>query len=137
MRKRYFKKKPRNTPKGYDSMLEYNLHQDQLKGYDHHPEPIAYVSHHVYEADFVDPDEPNILIESKGRFVDKNSASKMLWVRKSNPDKEIVFIFEKPETPMPFAKKRKDGTKQSHGEWATKNGFRWFTPDTIPESWRK
>ena len=37
---------------------------------------------------------------------------------------------------MPQAKRRKDGTKRSHGEWASDNGFRWFTVDTLPEEWR-
>ena len=36
---------------------------------------------------------------------------------------------------MPGAKRRKDGTKRSHGEWATANGFRWFSEDSIPDSW--
>jgi hypothetical protein len=30
---------------------------------------------------------------------------------------------------------RKDGTKRTHGEWATANGFRWFTEETLPDSW--
>jgi hypothetical protein len=36
---------------------------------------------------------------------------------------------------MPAAKRRKDGTKRSHGEWATANDFKWFSEDTIPDSW--
>ena len=38
-------------------------------------------------------------------------------------------------TASPGAKRRKDGTKRSHAEWATANGFRWFSEDTIPDSW--
>ena len=34
---------------------------------------------------------------------------------------------------MPQAKKRKDGTKRSHAEWAETNGFRWFTEQTFPK----
>ena len=37
---------------------------------------------------------------------------------------------------MPQAKRRKDGTKRSHGEWATDNDFRWYTEETLPNSWR-
>ena len=36
---------------------------------------------------------------------------------------------------MPNSKVRKDGTKRTHGEWATANGFRWFTEETLPDSW--
>jgi len=37
---------------------------------------------------------------------------------------------------MPSAKLRKDGTKRSHAEWAEKNGFRWFSEDSLPKNWR-
>ena len=30
----------------------------------------------------------------------------------------------------------KDGSKRSHGEWASKNNFKWYTSDTLPEEWR-
>jgi len=36
---------------------------------------------------------------------------------------------------MPQAKMRKDGTKRSHGEWASANGFKWFSEDSIPSDW--
>ena len=138
MKKRYFKPRDKGLPKGYDSKLEYDLHQNELKGYDHHPSKLTYTVEHSYEPDFVDPDEPNIVIEVKGRFRDQTEASKYKWIQKCNPDIELVFIFEKPDTPMPFAKKRKKcGTKMTHGEWATLNGFRWFTRDTLPQTWRK
>ena len=50
-------------------------------------------------------------------------------------NKELVFLFAKPSAPMPGAKRRKDGTKRSHAEWATANGFRWFSEETIPDDW--
>ena len=133
MKKRYFKKRDKGLPKGYDSKLEYDLHQNELKGYEHHPDKLDYTVPHTYEPDFVSPVYPHILIEVKGRFRDNTEASKYKWIRECNPDKEIIFIFEKPETPFPFAKKRKDGTKMTHAEWAIKNGFRYFTRETIKE----
>ena len=48
---------------------------------------------------------------------------------------ELVFLFAKPEAPMPGAKIRKDGTKRTHAEWAEKNGFRWFSEETLPTRW--
>ena len=51
------------------------------------------------------------------------------------PSKELVFVFANPSAPMPRAKKRKDGTKRSHAEWAEANGFRWFTENNLPVEW--
>lgn len=48
---------------------------------------------------------------------------------------ELVFLFSNPYSPMPQAKKRKDGTKRTHAEWAETNGFRWFAEKTLPEEW--
>ena len=133
MKKRYFAKRPKGLKKGYDSKLEQSLHENELKDYDHHPDKISYWIEHTYEPDFVHPDDPFTLIEVKGRFRDSAEASKYKWIRDCNPEYGIVFVFEKPQTPMPFAKKRKDGTKLTHGEWATKNGFRWHTRETFGE----
>lgn len=36
---------------------------------------------------------------------------------------------------MPQAKRRRDGTKRSHGEWASSHGFKWFSEDSIPDDW--
>lgn len=133
MKKRYFKKRDKKLPKGYDSWLEYELHENELKEYNHHPEKVSYTVSHTYEPDFVHPEFPSILIEVKGRFRDNTEASKYKWIRDCNPDYEIVFVFEKPDTRFPFAKKRKDGTYMTHGEWAEKNGFRYFTRETLKE----
>jgi len=137
VKKRWFKKKEKGLPKGYDSKLEFELHNGPLKGYNHHPDKLTYKIEHVYEPDFVDPEEPHILIEVKGRCRDRAELMKYVHIQKCNPDYEIIFILEKRGVPVPFAKKRKDGTKQTHEEFLTKHGFRYFYPDTIPESWKK
>ena len=36
---------------------------------------------------------------------------------------------------MPQAKRRKDGTKRSHGEWASAKGFTWYSEDSLPDGW--
>ena len=36
---------------------------------------------------------------------------------------------------MPQAKRRKDGTKRTHSEWAEANGFRWYSSHSIPKDW--
>ena len=131
-------KRPRyEKVKGYDSIWEYLLHDTLLKDWEHHTDKVEYVIKHSYEPDFVRPLQgQTILLESKGRFWDYAEYSKYIWVREYLPkDTELVFLFAKADAPMPNAKKRKDGTKRSHGEWATANNFRWFTEETLPNEW--
>lgn len=130
MRKRYTPKKP----KGYDSFFEKELHDGVLNSLEHHSQRIEYTQTRTYEPDFVHVDQYGFIywIEAKGRFRDSDEARKYVDVRQAlDQHEELVFIFMKPETPMPFAKKRKDGTKYTHSEWADRNGFRWFTKDTV------
>lgn len=136
-RKRYFPKKEKGVPKGYDSMLEYNLHKGPLANCSHHSRTVTYTVDHTYEVDFTPEREQDICIEVKGRFRDGVEAAKYKWIRDCNPDIEIVFIFEKRGTKFPFAKKRKDGSYMTHEEWAEKEGFRYYYPDTIPKKWSK
>jgi len=49
---------------------------------------------------------------------------------------ELVFLFQKPFSPMPGARVRRDGTKRTHAEWAEKNNFLWYSEDTLPEDWK-
>ena len=47
-----------------------------------------------------------------------------LWIKKYlSEDTELVFLFAEPTAPMPQAKRRKDGTKRTHSEWAEANGL--------------
>lgn len=131
MRRRYVPKKP----KGYDSFFEKELHEGILSDLEHHPDRITYTQTKTYEPDFrITTKQGTILIEAKGRFRDSEEARKYVDIRDCLPDKhELVFVFMKTSTPMPFAKKRKDGTKYTHQEWAEKNKFRWFTKETIKD----
>ena len=141
MKRRYFKTRPKSLPKGYDSKLELRLHEGPLKGTQHHvpkEDLIPYTVAHSYEPDYIFIVKNKLFIcESKGRAREQSEMRKLCYVR-DNLDGwdyyknsgcneiEIILIFENASTPMPFAKKRKDGSKQSHGDWATKNGFRWL-----------
>lgn len=117
-------------PKGYDSWFEYELHTDYLSECEHHPEMISYTQTKLYEPDFIIGD---FLIEAKGRFRDSEEARKYVDIRKSLVFQELVFVFYDPKTPMPRARRRKDGTKFTMAEWADKNGFRYFTCQTIAD----
>ena len=129
--------KDKGIPKDYDSMLEYTLHSTVLKDWEFHGDKIPYTVEHNYHPDFIRRFEGHeILLEVKGRFWDYAEFSKYIWIREAlKPNQELVFLFANPSTPMPAAKLRKDGTKRSHGEWATAKGFRWFSEDSIPKHW--
>ena len=123
--------------KGYDSNWEYELHSGSLDGWSFHTDKVPYTVSHNYHPDFIrEVEGKKILLEAKGRFWDYAEFSKYIWISKTLPeDTELVFLFANPSAPMPQAKRRKDGTKRSHGEWASANDFRWFSEDSIPDSW--
>ena len=129
----------KDLPKGYDSGWENKLHQKVLFNWSHHSDKIDYVIEHKYEPDFTKViDGVEYLLEAKGRFWDYNEYNKYIWVRKSlKSNQELVFLFSSPSSPMPQAKRRKDGSKRSHAEWAEKNKFRWFSEHTLPKEWIK
>tara|TARA_R110002012_G_scaffold39143_4_gene108524 strand:+ start:506 stop:919 length:414 start_codon:yes stop_codon:yes gene_type:complete len=128
---RKIRPKEKGLPKGYDSKWEYDLHKGILSNWNHHGKMIDYIIEKKYEPDFT---KDKIIIEAKGRFWDHAEYSKYVWIRKSLPKTmELVFVFQKPYAPMPAAKKRKDGTKRTHAEWAESNGFTWYSEETLPE----
>ena len=135
-------RKPRpkkvDVPKGYDRKWEYEIHQTILKDWKHHWEKIDYTINHRYEPDFVKiMDDKIILLEAKGRFWDHAEYSKYIHIREALPKgTELVFLFQKPYAPMPQAKRRKNGTKRSHAEWAETNNFTWYSEDNLPDAWR-
>ena len=129
--------KEKNVPPSYDSNWEHELHNGLLKQWDHHTKQVSYIIEHVYEPDFVRIiGNQIILLEAKGRFWDYQEYNKYTWVRKALPkNTELVFLFSDPYAPMPQAKKRKDGSKRSHAEWAETNGFTWYSEETLPDDW--
>ena len=134
------KPRPKRTgvPKGYDSIWEADLHKTILQEWKHHWGNIDYVVAHKYEPDFVKTlKNKTILLEAKGRFWDYAEYSKYIHIREALPENyELVFLFQKPLSPMPQAKKRKDGTKRTHAEWAETNNFIWYSEETLPKEWR-
>ena len=122
---------------GYDSNWEYELHMGLLKSWTLHEGKVPYIVEHTYHPDFVlEADGHTVLLEAKGRFWDYAEYSKYIWINKVLPSEtELVFLFANPSAPMPQAKRRKDGTKRSHAEWAESHGFRWFSEETLPDTW--
>ena len=132
------KKRPveKGVPKGYDSKWESELHNTVLKGWKLHTSKLNYVVQHSYTPDFIKViNNKTILIEAKGRFWDHAEYSKYIWIKKSLPkNTELIFLFASPHAAMPGAKKRKDGTKFSHSEWAEKNKFKWYSEKSFKET---
>lgn len=116
----------KGTP--YDSIFEKNIHERLLQEARFHnkEDRVNYSVPHYYEPDFVlEKAGVTYYIETKGRFRDSTEARKYIFIRENLPkDSELVFIWEKANTVFPFAKRRKNGTKATHEEWANKNGFR-------------
>tara|TARA_R110000803_G_scaffold35405_1_gene76555 strand:- start:300 stop:656 length:357 start_codon:yes stop_codon:yes gene_type:complete len=80
-----------------------------------------------YTPDFQLPN--GIIVEAKGRFRTAEERTKMICVRDQNPHLDIRFLFMKADV------KLYKGSKSDHGEWATKNGFKWAEGDKIPYAW--
>lgn len=130
--------KDKGVPKGYDSLWEAELHKTILKDWQAHGIELTYTITKKYLPDFKKTiNGITYYIESKGRFWDSEEYSKYKWAREALKENErLIFIFMKPEAAMPRARKRADGTKLSHGEWATKNGFTWFTQQNFRKEFR-
>lgn len=121
----------------WDSNFEKKLFEGCLSHCEYHNKDytINYTVDHKYYPDFIWSDgTTTYLIEAKGRFEDTAVATKYIWIRDSLPAfYELVFLFQNPPLPMPRSRVRKDGTRQTHKEWADRKGFRWFTEKNIHE----
>lgn len=127
-----------NTYESYkaDSKWEEKLRVGVFKDYEYHPNKLHYTkpaTNHTYQPDWkLTAGRRTIYIEAKGRFRDRAEYTKYLHIRDTlGPREELVFLFMKPNNPMPFSKARKDGTKRSHADWAEDVRFRWYDEKSI------
>jgi hypothetical protein len=132
------KRTRKNVPAGYDSWFEYDLY-NKLKECKYHTEAIDYVIARKYHPDFIFHNgKYKVFIEAKGRFRDRGEARKYTAVKEGLGKYEtLVFVFMNPNTPMPGARKRQDGSKQTMAEWADKHKINWYTMDTVPLAWMR
>lgn len=132
-------KDKRGRLEGYRSGLELDIARG-LKAsgfsFEYESEKIKYIQpakQRSYTPDFIVTTKTGktLYIESKGRFL-TSDRQKHLLVRNSNPDIEIRFIFNNPNTRI---------SKQSnttYAIWCEKNGFKYarFSKDEpVPMSW--
>ncbi|MGL5013594.1 MAG: hypothetical protein ACRC6V_04785 [Bacteroidales bacterium] len=122
----------KGTP--YDSLLEKRLHEGKLSTCIFHDKEhyVSYSVPHTYQPDFIHitEDGRKFLIETKGRFSDSAEARKYIFVREALDEKtELVFVWQKPKTRFPFARKRLNGTYRTQEEWSEDHGFRHWCQD--------
>jgi Phage endonuclease I len=109
---------------GFERTVAANLSSRSLK-YRYESTQFPYVLERTYNPDFEMIDH-GFFIEVKG-LLDRDSKAKMLAVKRQHPDADIRFLFMQADKKIP-------GSKQTHGQWATKNGFTW-AEGVVPEEW--
>jgi len=96
---------------------------------------LPYTTEHVYVPDFIvrPTGKESFIVETKGngRSWTPQVRAKMLAVKRQHPDLDVRFLFY---SDGQFGSKRKDGSRQSQSEWATKHGFQYAIRD-VPEDW--
>lgn len=100
----------------YRSKLEARVAkrlQNMKLPFEYEPFKMTYTKE--YTLDFLVND---IILEVKG-VLRPEDRSKMIQVKRDNPDKDIRFIFQVPHRKMIHS-------KMTHAEWADKNGFLWY-----------
>ena len=70
--------------------------------------------------------ERPVYLEYKGVFSGKDRR-KLRYVRQSNPTLDLRLVFER------SSNKLNKYSKTTYGEWATKNGFKWYDVEDINE----
>ena len=99
--------------------------------FEYEPHVIPYSVERKYIPDiFVN----GIYVEAKGYFR-QDAQRKMKAVKAQHSDLDIRFLFQRANSPIKGAKKRKDGSKMTCSEWADRNGFLWAEGEQIPEEW--
>lgn len=109
---------------GFERQIVANLTMRKVR-FTYEELTLPYTLHGEYHPDFVLKDS-GIIVEAKG-FLDRDSKRKMIAVKQQHPDLDIRFLFQQ-------ADKKMQGSKKTHGEWATKNGFK-FAEGEIPDEW--
>lgn len=108
---------------GFERTLDMQLKSHGIE-YSYETLQLPYILECVYSPDFILSN--GIIIEAKG-LLSPDDKRKMLVIQKKYPELDIRFVFYD-------ATKKIPRTKQTHGQWAEKNGFQ-FAHEWIPEAW--
>lgn len=108
---------------GYERRIAASLRARKLDAaYEEHS--IIYRSYYI--PDWVLPN--GIVIEAKGHLKTEDR-TKMLKVKRDNPDLDIRFMFQRASNKI-YA-----GSKTTYADWAERNGFKWAEGIAIPKKW--
>lgn len=131
-RKKRLRKK---VPKPYSSWFEHDFHK-KFPQLEYEDIRFSYVSKHTYLPDFRSV-SGYYWFELKGRFRSSAEAKKYLDIRDClfDGEAEIVFVLYDPNTKMPNAKRRRDGTFATMREWCERHNFKYCTVNTIKKEW--
>ena len=113
----------------FRSKYEKRIKQNSSKKVEYEPISLQYTLVKKYTPDFRLPN--GILVEAKGNFRSTAERTKMIAIKKQNPDVEIRFLFQNAKL------KIRKGSKTTYAMWAEKNGFKWAEGEVIPPSWLK
>ena len=116
--------------KGKRSRFESKIYDRAIAlGYTLQYEPkdakLRYVLEKTYVPDFVLPN--GIIVEAKGWFTSEDR-TKMIQVKKANPEADIRFLFQADN-------RIRKGSKTYYSDWAKKHGFPYAVGKEIPEAW--
>jgi len=109
---------------GFERTIVANLNMRKVE-HTYEELRLPYTLNGEYRPDFVIK-STGIIVEAKG-YLDRDSKRKMVAVKQQHPDLDIRFLFM-------YADKKMPGSKQTHAQWATKNGFKWAEGE-IPDDW--
>lgn len=108
---------------GFERTVAADLNSRQIK-FEYEALVLPYTLHGEYHPDLSFPN--GLVVELKG-VLDKASKRKYVAVKQQHPEINLKFVFMD-------SKKKVPGTKQTHGDWARKNGFE-FADGRIPDEW--
>lgn len=109
---------------GFEQTLDIQLKVAGVS-YEYENTKIPYTLQGKYIPDFYLVKQ-GFYIEAKG-LLDRESKAKMLAVKRQNPEIEIRMVFMDADKKIPR-------TKQTHGQWAERNGFK-YANGKIPQEW--
>lgn len=141
-RKRSAKKKPfKGTKVGTKTIKNefeeqtYSMLLDRCPQVEYESQKLEYTLSYNYIPDFrvTTASGKSFFIETKGngRSWSPSVRKKMAAIRTLYPDLDLRFLFY---TDGEFGTKRKDGSRASQSEWATKHGYQYAIKH-LPESW--
>lgn len=120
---------PQTSRSTLEERVQRNLDKRGV-AYEYEPCKLPYVVERNYVPDLRIGD---MFIEIKGYFR-QDAQRKMRNMKEQHPELDIRFLFQKNNSTVQGAKRRKDGTKMTCAEWAERHGF-IYAEGIIPDEW--